>query len=184
MKQEKGRVDLTLPIVSPEIDRYMRTLVSSTDHSVLLEMEAYAQQHNFPIVNRLVGIFLEMQAKMIQAKRVFEFGSGYGYSAYWFAKAVGAEGEVICSDMNPANRTAAEQYYGSGSISRSKKHKMLLQKPKVYLIFAITMPTKKVIQKFGKWQKTEYALAGCISLIMCCGAGESLYRMTSILPTA
>ena len=67
MKQEKGRVDLTLPIVSPEIDRYMRTLVSSTDHSVLLEMEAYAQQHNFPIVNRLVGIFLEMQAKMIQA---------------------------------------------------------------------------------------------------------------------
>ena len=110
MKQEKGRVDLTLPIVSPEIDRYMRTLVSSTDHFVLLEMEAYAQQHNFPIVNRLVGIFLEMQAKMIQAKRVFEFGSGYGYSAYWFAKAVGAEGEVICSDMNPANRAAAEKY--------------------------------------------------------------------------
>lgn len=110
MKQQEDRLDPTLPVVHPEIDHYMRALVSPTDHAVLLEMEAYAQQHHFPIVNRLVGIFLEIQAKMIQAKRVFEFGSGYGYSAYWFAKAVGVEGQVISSDINPANRAAAEQY--------------------------------------------------------------------------
>lgn len=113
MKQEKDQIDITLPVVHPEIESYMRTLVSLTDDTVLLEMEAFAKQQNFPIVNRLVGIFLAMQAKMIQARRVFEFGSGYGYSAYWFAKAVGAEGQVICSDMNPANRTAAEQYLAS-----------------------------------------------------------------------
>lgn len=113
MKQEEDGLDSTLSVVHPEIDRYMRELVSPTDHVVLLEMEAYAQQHHFPIVNRLVGVFLEIQAKMIQAKRIFEFGSGYGYSAYWFAKAVGAKGRVICSDINPANRVAAEQYLAS-----------------------------------------------------------------------
>ena len=113
MKQEKDQIDITLPVVHPEIESYMRTLVSLTDDSVLLEMEAFAKQQNFPIVNRLVGIFLATQAKMIQARRVFEFGSGYGYSAYWFAKAVGAEGQVICSDINPANRAAAEHYLAS-----------------------------------------------------------------------
>ncbi len=110
MKQEKNQMDSILPVVHPEIESYMRTLVSLTDDPALLEMEAFAKQQNFPIVNRLTGIFLATQAKMIQARRVFEFGSGYGYSAYWFAKAVGAEGQVICSDINPANRVVAERY--------------------------------------------------------------------------
>jgi len=75
--------------LNPAIEAYMRNLVTHTDHRVLVEMEEFARLQNFPIVNRLVGIFLETQARMINAKRVFEFGSGYGYSAYWFAKAVG-----------------------------------------------------------------------------------------------
>ncbi|MDD1607003.1 MAG: O-methyltransferase, partial [Methylococcaceae bacterium] len=75
--------------VHPAIEHYMRGLVSQTDHEVLTEMEALAEKNNFPIVGRLVGVFLETMAKTINAKRVFEFGSGYGYSAYWFAKAVG-----------------------------------------------------------------------------------------------
>ncbi|MCB1948019.1 O-methyltransferase [Nitrosomonas sp.] len=96
--------------VHPAIDGYMRGLVGNTDHPVLLEMEKLAEQKRFPIINRLVGIFLEMQARMIGAKRVFEFGSGYGYSAYWFARAVGENGRVVCSDGNSENRDRAEQY--------------------------------------------------------------------------
>ena len=99
--------------VDPAIEEYMRSLTSQTDHSVLLDMETLARESNFPIVNRLVGIFLETQAKMINAKRVFEFGSGYGYSAYWFARAVGTEGEIICSDGDPQNKVSAEQYLTS-----------------------------------------------------------------------
>ncbi|MEK7844661.1 MAG: O-methyltransferase, partial [Pseudomonadota bacterium] len=71
--------------VNPVIENYMRNLIGQTDHPVLMEMEKLAKQRDFPIVNRLVGVFLEIQAKMINAKRVFEFGSGYGYSAFWFA---------------------------------------------------------------------------------------------------
>lgn len=102
--------------VDPAIEEYMRGLVSQTDNQILANMEALAKENNFPIVNRLVGVFLETQAKMINAKRVFEFGSGYGYSAYWFARAVGAEGEIICSDSDSQNKAKAEQYLTSVSL--------------------------------------------------------------------
>lgn len=102
--------------VNAAIESYMRNLVVHTDHPVLIEMEEFARVQGFPIVNRLVGIFLETQAKMINARRVFEFGSGYGYSAYWFAKAVGEEGRVICSDSNAENCTRAEQYLTAANL--------------------------------------------------------------------
>ncbi|MXS83474.1 O-methyltransferase [Nitrosomonas oligotropha] len=102
--------------VNPAIEAYMRTLLTHSDHPVLAEMEEFAQLRNFPIVNRLTGIFLETQAKMINAKRIFEFGSGYGYSAYWFARAVGAGGRVICSDANASNRARAEKYLTAADV--------------------------------------------------------------------
>ena len=102
--------------VNPAIENYMHGLLSHTDHPVLLEMEALAQKNNFPIVGRLVGVFLEMMAKMTHAQRVFEFGSGYGYSAYWFAKAVGSTGQVICSEADFLNKEKAEQYLSSAGL--------------------------------------------------------------------
>ncbi len=102
--------------VDPAIENYMRGLLHQTDHPVLTEMEALAQKNNFPIIGRLVGTFLETLAKTINAHRVFEFGSGYGYSAYWFAKAVGPKGQVICSDGDPLNRAQAEQYLNSAGL--------------------------------------------------------------------
>lgn len=96
--------------VDPAIERYMHSLVTHTAHPVAEAMEARALQHNFPIVGRLVGVFLESLAKMINAERIFEFGSGYGYSAYWFARALDANGNIICTDGNPANQTDAQAY--------------------------------------------------------------------------
>ena len=96
--------------VNPLIEDYMGRLLAHLDNPVLLEMELLAQKNNFPIVGRLVGVFLETQAKMINAKRVFEFGSGYGYSAYWFAKAVGSTGQVFCSEADFVNKDRAESY--------------------------------------------------------------------------
>ena len=102
--------------VNPAIEDYMRSLLNHTDHPALIEMEALAQKNNFPIVGRLVGIFLETMAKTVNAQRVFEFGSGYGYSAYWFATAVGSTGQVICSEADLLNKEKAEQYLGSAGL--------------------------------------------------------------------
>jgi caffeoyl-CoA O-methyltransferase len=96
--------------VDPAIENYMRGLLGRTDAPVLSEMETLAAQRGFPIVGRLVGVFLESLAKSIDARSVFEFGSGYGYSAYWFARTVGPEGRVVCTDDDPSNRFQAEQF--------------------------------------------------------------------------
>ena len=102
--------------VNPAIEDYMRSLVGRTDHPVLTEMEKEAENNNFPIIGRLVGTFIETMTRAINAKRIFEFGSGYGYSAYWFAKAVGEKGTVICSDGDLINKEKAEQYLSSAEL--------------------------------------------------------------------
>jgi predicted O-methyltransferase YrrM len=55
-------------------------------------MEAYAQAHGFPIIGPSSGYFCYQVARMIGARRIFELGSGYGYSTAWFARAVRENG--------------------------------------------------------------------------------------------
>jgi len=99
-----------MDIVDPRIETYLRSLQDRRDDPVLLEMEAEGARRHFPIVGRTVGVTLELLARSIEARRVFELGSGFGYSAYWFARAVGEDGEVHCTDGDPANERAAAAY--------------------------------------------------------------------------
>ncbi len=92
-----------MDIVEPRIETYLRTLQDRHDEPVLLEMEAEGTRRGFPIVGRTVGVSLELLARSVGARRVFELGSGFGYSAYWFARAVGPGGEVHCTDGDPDN---------------------------------------------------------------------------------
>jgi len=77
---------------------------------VLLEMEREGRERDFPIIGRNVGVTVEVLARSIGARRVMELGSGFGYSAYWFARAVGEGGEVHCTDGDPDNAEKAEGY--------------------------------------------------------------------------
>jgi caffeoyl-CoA O-methyltransferase len=103
-------------IVHPAIERYMRTLETRHDTPVLLEMEKEGEERGFPIVGRLVGVTIELLARSIGAGRVFELGSGYGYSAYWFARAVGDGGEVHCTDGDADNERKAADYLGRAGV--------------------------------------------------------------------
>ena len=97
-------------IVDPEVERYMRGLLTRWDEPVLLEMEAEGEARGFPIVGRQVGVTLELLARSIDARRVVELGSGFGYSAYWFSRAVGEDGELHLTDGDPENERKAEDY--------------------------------------------------------------------------
>jgi caffeoyl-CoA O-methyltransferase len=99
------------PLLPREVSGYLTDLaIAQVRDAVLDDMERRAAEQRFPIVGRAVGRFLEVQARAIGARRVVELGSGYGYSSYWFARAVGADGEVICTDADPANAELAERY--------------------------------------------------------------------------
>ncbi|MBI2169585.1 MAG: O-methyltransferase [Actinobacteria bacterium] len=98
-------------IAGPEVERYLVELSAEQHRSdVLDEMEARAERDGFPIVGPAVGRFLEAAARAVGARRVMELGSGFGYSAYWFARAVGSDGEVICTDGSADNARDAEGY--------------------------------------------------------------------------
>lgn len=100
----------TIDPVHPKIFEYLTNLHRRRDEPVLLEMEAEAEAHGFPIVGRVVGAFLEVMALSVGARKIFEFGSGYGYSAYWFSRAVGPDGAVICTDGKTENARKARAY--------------------------------------------------------------------------
>ena len=66
---------------------YLSDLVP-TRPAEMRAMESYAEESNFPIIGPAAGYFCYQVARMIDARRVFELGSGYGYSTAWFARAV------------------------------------------------------------------------------------------------
>src|SRR6516162_11768188 len=55
---------------------------------VLQEMEAHARRTRFPIIGPVVGRLFYLLTRVSGARRVFELGSGYGYSTAWFAMGV------------------------------------------------------------------------------------------------
>lgn len=97
------------------LEIYIQELYQDDD-PVRREMEKMAQDRSFPIVGPLAGRVLYQLAQMIDAKRVFELGSGYGYSALFFARAVGADGEVHCTDFSDENIRQAEDFLSRAGV--------------------------------------------------------------------
>ena len=100
-------------IVPAQVERFAR-LVGPSGDGVVAEMDAYAERTGFPTVGPAVGGWLQLLARLVEAERVFEFGSGFGYSAYWFAGAIPADGEVICCEFDAENCERARDYLARG----------------------------------------------------------------------
>ncbi len=105
------------------LDDEILTMLARHDDPVLLAMEAEAEARGFPAVGRSVGVVLEILARSIRARRVFELGSGFGYSAYWFCRAVGPDGEVHLTEYDQANVDKARDYLGRAGLGdRARFH--------------------------------------------------------------
>ena len=96
-------------IFEPRLNDWLLDLARHGE-PILEEMEALAREKSFPIVGPECGRVLRQVALMTGAKRVFEMGSGYGYSTLWFARALPAEGRVFHTDGDPANAAKARDF--------------------------------------------------------------------------
>jgi caffeoyl-CoA O-methyltransferase len=105
-----------MDIVHPSIEGYLSGLAEVDDEPVVLEMEALAREKDFPIIDRLCGRLLEVMARTAGARRIFEMGSGYGYSAYWFSRATGPEGEIHLTDTDADNERQALAFLGRAGL--------------------------------------------------------------------
>jgi caffeoyl-CoA O-methyltransferase len=110
--EERG----VMEIVNEKVEKYMLDLLDARGEAVLEEMEAEGEARDFPIVGRTVGVTLEILARAVGARRVLEMGSGFGFSAYWFARAVGPGGEVHLTDGDPENERKALDYLGRAEL--------------------------------------------------------------------
>ena len=78
-------------ITYPAVQEYLASLVPPREPE-LQKMERIAEKDDFPIIGPACGYYCYQLARMINAKSVFELGSGYGYSTAWFARAVRENG--------------------------------------------------------------------------------------------
>jgi len=78
-------------LISPGIEAYLEELVPARPPE-LARMEEYARESAFPIIGPAAGQFCYLVARFAGARRIFEMGSGFGYSTAWFARAVRENG--------------------------------------------------------------------------------------------
>lgn len=104
------------------IDRYLLDLLPERD-PVLLRMEKLGLERGFPFIGRLVGQLLQLLTRAVGAKRVLELGSGFGYSAMHFARALPEDGLVVCTDGDSKNALTAEGFFReAGMLSKLEFH--------------------------------------------------------------
>lgn len=107
-------------IVDPQIDEYLNNTLA-VEHAVLRDMGEYGRSRNFPIVGPQVGRLLYLLARSINAVRVLELGSGFGYSGMWFALAVGDGGKVVMTEGAQENSDRARDYFTqAGMVDRAE----------------------------------------------------------------
>ena len=105
-----------MDLLHPDIDRYLGNL-AATDDPLLREMESLAAERDFPIVGPQVGGLLHVLAVASGARRVLELGSGFGYSAYWFARAVGPQGVVVLTEGSADRAEEARRFLERGGMA-------------------------------------------------------------------
>lgn len=74
-----------------QVQRHLAALVPEREEE-MRAMEVHAERTSFPIVGPAAGQLCYQITRMIGARRVFELGSGFGYSTAWFARAVRENG--------------------------------------------------------------------------------------------
>ena len=97
-------------------EQFARTLAPDPD-PVIEEMDARADREGFPTVGPAIGGWLRLLARAVDAERVFEFGSGYGYSAYWVAPAISEDGEIVLTEIDADELDDARAYLERGGFA-------------------------------------------------------------------
>lgn len=103
-----------IDITNPAVEKYLDTLLPERE-PWFLDMEKKAVDDGFPAIGPQVGQLLEVLARSVNAKRIMELGSGFGYSGLWFAKALPPDGYILLTDFDAQNKTLAEENFkGAG----------------------------------------------------------------------
>ncbi|MDH3592988.1 MAG: O-methyltransferase, partial [Planctomycetota bacterium] len=108
--------------MAPVLDAWLDDRSRDAD-PILAELETRAVERNFPAVGPQVGRLLDLLVRATGARRVAELGSGFGYSAYWFARAVGDGGTVQLTEGDETRLAEAKDALSRGGfVDRCRFH--------------------------------------------------------------
>lgn len=85
--------------------------------ATLEAMERRADREGFPTVGPAVGRTIALCATLTGASRALELGSGFGYSAYWLARALGPDGRVVLTERDEALLADARSYFADAGLA-------------------------------------------------------------------
>lgn len=102
---------------SPEAAEAFARAIGPSADSVIETMDEKARREGFPTVGPAVGGWLQTVAELIDAERAFEFGSGFGYSAYWIARGLPSDGEVVLTEIDEDELEAARKFLSRGGFA-------------------------------------------------------------------
>jgi predicted O-methyltransferase YrrM len=101
------------PLTGRQMDERTRTLdaMHPRQHPLLLELEEHGRRDGIPSVSRETGRFLSVMVHMMQANRILEIGTAYGYSTLWMALAQPPVGKIWTIDPDSARTKVALSYF-------------------------------------------------------------------------
>jgi predicted O-methyltransferase YrrM len=80
-------------------------------HPILLELEQHGRTDGISIVSRETGRLLSTLVSCMQASRILEVGTAYGYSTLWMALAQPRMGKIWTIDPDVARTDVALSYF-------------------------------------------------------------------------
>ena len=108
----KARLDA---IIKREQAEYLDQLLPQRD-PLLEEMEKYAAEHRVPIADVEVARFLQISARVSNAKRALEIGMAISYSVIHLLRGMGKDGLVVTIEPNDEMIRASEDYLGRAGL--------------------------------------------------------------------
>jgi predicted O-methyltransferase YrrM len=93
-----------------DVLRYLES-VHPAPNPLLLELEQHGRKDGIPIVSRETGRFLSVMVHMMQANRILEIGTAYGYSTLWMALAQPPVGKIWTIDPDSSRTDVALSYF-------------------------------------------------------------------------
>jgi predicted O-methyltransferase YrrM len=80
-------------------------------HPLLLELEQHGRKDGVPLVARETGRLLSVLVHAMQANRILEVGTAYGYSTLWMAMAQPPAGKIWTIEPDAARTAVALSYF-------------------------------------------------------------------------
>ncbi len=119
--------------------------------ALLLELEQHGRADGIPIVDRATGRFLSVLVHAMQANRILEIGTAYGYSTLWMALAMPPAGHIWTIDPDMERTEIARSFLDRAGIGAAVE---IVNQPALEILR--NAPFRNLDVVFVDGLKTEY----------------------------